>query len=86
MAIFLVQLQLLECFHGLYSVTKHIALDCEMVGVGHKGSRNALARVALVSHPCYSAVAQPLLFLSILCEMRLKVGNCNTNRSTNGGT
>jgi hypothetical protein len=35
-------------FYGLISLTKALALDCEMVGVGYEGKRNALARVSLV--------------------------------------
>lgn len=31
------------------SLTKALALDCEMVGVGAGGSKSALARVTLVS-------------------------------------
>ncbi|KAG0566354.1 hypothetical protein KC19_7G057400 [Ceratodon purpureus] len=31
------------------SLTKALALDCEMVGVGYEGKRNALARVSLVN-------------------------------------
>lgn len=30
------------------SLTKVLAMDCEMVGVGFEGKRNALARVSLV--------------------------------------
>ena len=33
---------------GWISLTKGLALDCEMVGVGYEGKRNALARVSLV--------------------------------------
>ena len=31
------------------SLTKALAMDCEMVGVGAGGSKSALARVSLVS-------------------------------------
>eukprot|EP01134_Creolimax_fragrantissima_P000507 CFRG0507T1 len=35
---------------GTYmSVTKHVAIDCEMVGVGFNGKRSALAQVAIVN-------------------------------------
>lgn len=30
-------------------LTKHIALDCEMVGTGHMGETNTLARVTIVN-------------------------------------
>jgi hypothetical protein len=30
------------------SVTRELALDCEMVGVGYEGKKDALARVSLV--------------------------------------
>lgn len=32
------------------SLTKVLAIDCEMVGVGFEGSKSALARVTLVSN------------------------------------
>jgi len=34
--------------YGWISLTRALALDCEMVGVGYEGKRNALARVSLV--------------------------------------
>lgn len=33
-------------------ITKYVALDCEMVGIGFKGEENALARVSLVNSNC----------------------------------
>ncbi len=33
---------------GCLSVTRELALDCEMVGVGYEGKKDALARVSLV--------------------------------------
>ena len=33
---------------------RYLALDCEMVGVGHEGSESSLARVSLVNY--YGAV------------------------------
>ena len=33
-------------------ITKYVALDCEMVGVGYNGEENALARVSLVNSNC----------------------------------
>lgn len=32
-----------------YRLGKYLAIDCEMVGVGYKGSRSVLARVSLVN-------------------------------------
>jgi len=34
-------------------LTKAVAIDCEMVGVGSDGSKSALGRVTLVSTICY---------------------------------
>lgn len=42
--------------------TKHIAMDCEMVGVGFDGKKSALARVALVNsfgHVLYDKFVMP---------------------------
>lgn len=47
---------------GWISLTKALALDCEMVGVGYEGKRNALARVSLV----YSTT-QPLNMYLYFC-------------------
>ena len=33
-------------------ITKYVALDCEMVGIGFSGEENALARVSLVNSNC----------------------------------
>ena len=33
-------------------ITKYVALDCEMVGIGFEGKENALARVSLVNSNC----------------------------------
>ena len=33
-------------------ITKYVALDCEMVGIGYSGEENALARVSLVNSNC----------------------------------
>lgn len=35
--------------HNGIRLTKHIALDCEMVGIGNKGKKNMLARVSIVN-------------------------------------
>lgn len=39
----------LTCPVRLCSETKHVAIDCEMVGVGSDGTRNALARCSIVN-------------------------------------
>ena len=38
-----------EWWWGLVSLTKAVAIDCEMVGVGSDGSKSAIGRVTLVS-------------------------------------
>jgi len=38
---------------GVLSLTKAVAIDCEMVGVGSDGSKSALGRVTLVSTISY---------------------------------
>ncbi|XP_057860071.1 uncharacterized protein LOC131068816 isoform X1 [Cryptomeria japonica] len=49
------------------SVTDALAIDCEMVGVGSDGSRNALARVTLVNvwgNAVYDEFVRPLEFVT----------------------
>lgn len=49
------------------SLTDAVAMDCEMVGVGSDGSRNALARVTLVNawgNTIYDEYVRPLEFVS----------------------
>ena len=43
--------------YGWISLTKALALDCEMVGVGYEGKRNALARVSLVCSTSQTSVS-----------------------------
>lgn len=68
------------------SLTRALALDCEMVGVGYEGKRNALARVSLV----YSNTqpVQGRLFLVSINYNSLNVGlhfcDCVRNFLNNG--
>lgn len=39
--------------HDLSKLSKVIAMDCEMVGVGYQGNTSALARVSIVNEECY---------------------------------
>jgi hypothetical protein len=53
----------------MYSVTKVLAMDCEMVGAGSDGKRSILARVSLVNKSLYACLYvlkrnMCLLFLS----------------------
>ena len=48
-------------------LTKWLALDCEMVGVGPRGSRSALAQVAIVNDrelPVYICYVKPAEFVT----------------------
>lgn len=45
------------------SLTKAVAIDCEMVGVGSDGSKSALGRVTLVS----TIFTSIFMFIYLLC-------------------
>jgi hypothetical protein len=47
--------------------TKHVAIDCEMVGVGFEGKKSVLARVAIVNafgHVLYDKFVKPKEFVT----------------------
>ena len=80
-----------SCTHlrdGLHeiSITKHLGLDCEMVGVGPEGIQSALARVVIVNSYGNVIYDQFCLTKERVTDYRTKVSGIRPEHLVEGET